>query len=199
VKAQLTPSSILTTDHFASTYVALHVQRVFDWRHRQLSQGELTFVQCFIKGFAAVWYEPDTLHMNNLSRKERGLEMAKRNEIVKRVLLVIFFCLLMSGTANAQSGLVLWEQVQVMEVKNGALSENSQWTLLKAAPTPEQCIETQRQVFEVRKNDYTALKDSFPQMQIWTASDKSITVRLGLERSLISSVFHCLPGTTDPR
>lgn len=137
--------------------------------------------------------------MNNLSGKERGLEMTKRNEIMKRVLLAIFFCLLMSGTANAQAGLVLWEQVQVMEVKNGALSENSQWTLLKAAPAPEQCIEAQRQEFEVRKIDYTGLKDSFSQMQIWTAPDKSITVQLGLERSLISSVFHCLPGTTDPR
>jgi hypothetical protein len=125
--------------------------------------------------------------------------MAKRNEIMKRVLLAIFFCLLMSGTANAQSGLVLWEQVQVMEVKSGALSEKSQWKLLGASLTYERCTEAQRQIFEVRKNDYTALKDSFPQMQIWTAPDKSITVRPGLERSLISSVFHCLPGTTDPR
>jgi ABC-type uncharacterized transport system auxiliary subunit len=137
--------------------------------------------------------------MNNLSGKERGLEMAKRNRIMRRFLLAIFFCLLMSGTANAQAGLVLWEQVQVMEVKNGTLSENSQWTLLKAAPTPEQCIEAQRRVFEVRKTDYTVLKDSFPQMQIWTAPGKSITVRLGSERSLISSVFHCLPDSTDPR
>jgi len=137
--------------------------------------------------------------MNNLSKKERGLEMVKRNKIMRRFLLATFFCLLMSGTANAQVGLVLWEQVQVMEVKNGALSENSQWTLLGASLTYEQCTEAQRQVFEVRKSDYTALKDSFPQMQIWTASDRSITVRLGLERSLISSVFHCLPGTTDPR
>jgi hypothetical protein len=137
--------------------------------------------------------------MNNLSGKERGLEMAKRNEIMKRVLLAIFFCLLMSGTANAQAGRVLWEQVQVMEVKNGALSENSEWTLLEVAPTYERCTEAERQVFEVRKNDYTALKDSFPQMQMWTAPDKSITVRLGPERSLISSVFRCLPGTTDPR
>ena len=115
--------------------------------------------------------------------------MAKKNEKTKRVLLATFFCLLMSSAANAQSPRVLWEQVQVMEInKQGTLSENSQWTLLKAGPTPEQCIETRRQVFEVRKNDYTAMKDSFPQMQIWTAPDKSITVRLGLERSLISSV-----------
>ena len=125
--------------------------------------------------------------------------MAKMNEEMKRVLLAIFFCLLMSGTANAQAGLVLWEQVQVMEVKNGALSQNSQWKLLGASLTYEQCTEAQRQVFEVRKSDYAALKDSFPQMQVWTASDRSITVRLGLERSLISSVFHCLPDTTDPR
>jgi hypothetical protein len=137
--------------------------------------------------------------MNNLSGKERGLEMAKMNEKMKRVLLAIFFCLLMSGTARAQADLVLWEQVQVMEVKNGALSENSQWKLLGASLTYERCTEAERQVFEVRKNDYAALKDSFPQMQMWTAPDKSITVRLGLERSLISSVFHCLPGTTDPR
>jgi hypothetical protein len=137
--------------------------------------------------------------MNNLSGKERGLEMAQRNEIMKRVLLVIFFCLLLCGTANAQSALVLWEQVQVMEVKNGALSENSQWKLVGASLTPEQCTEAQRQIFEVRKNDYTALKESFLQMQMWTAPDKSITVRLGLEPSLVSSIFHCLPGTTDPR
>jgi len=125
--------------------------------------------------------------------------MAKRNKIMKRVLLAIFCCLLMSGTANAQAGLVLWEQVQVMEVKNGALSQNSQWKLLGASLTYEQCTEAQRQVFEVRKSDYAALKDSFPQMQVWTDPGRSITVRLGLERSLISSVFHCLPGTTDPR
>jgi hypothetical protein len=137
--------------------------------------------------------------MNSLSGKESGLEMAKRNDVMKRLLLAIFFCLLMSGTANAQAGLVLWEQVQVMEVKNGAFSENSQWKFLGASLTNERCTEAQRQLFEVRKNDYAALKDSFPQMQMWTASDKSITVRLGLERSLVSSVFHCLPGTTDPR
>ncbi len=144
-------------------------------------------------------YKPDTLPMNNLSGTERGLEMAQRNEKVKQVLLAVLFCLFVSGTANAQSGLVLWEQVKVMEVKNGALSENSQWTLLKVAPTYEQCTEAQRQAFEARKSEYTALKESFPQMQIWTAPDTSITVRLGLEPSLISSIFHCLPDTTDPR
>jgi len=137
--------------------------------------------------------------MNNLSGKERGLEMEQRNEIMKRILLAIFFSLLLSGTANAQAGLVLWEQVQVMEVKNGALSQNSQWKLLGASLTYEQCTEAQRQVFEVRKSDYAALKDSFPQMQVWTASDRSITVRLGLERNLTSSIFHCLPDTTNPR
>jgi hypothetical protein len=138
--------------------------------------------------------------MNNLSGKERGLEMVKMNEIMKRVLLAIISCVLLTcGTANAQSALVLWEQVQVMEVKNEALSETSQWTLLKTAPTYEQCTEAQRQVFELRKNDYRALKDSFPQIQIWTTPDKSITVQLGVELSLISSIFHCLPGTTDPR
>jgi hypothetical protein len=125
--------------------------------------------------------------------------MTQRNEKMKRILFAIVLCLLLSGTANAQAGLVLWEQVQVMEVKSGALTENSQWTLLKTVTTYEQCTEAQRQVFEVRKNDYTALKDSFPQMQIWTAPDKSITVRLGLERSLTSSIFHCLPDTTNPR
>ncbi len=125
--------------------------------------------------------------------------MVQRTERMIRVLLAILCCLLMAGTASAQAGLVLWEQVQVMEIKNGALGENSQWTLLEVSPTYEQCAEAQKQVFEVRKNDYTALKDSFPQMQIWTAPDKSITVRLGLERSLISSIFHCLPDTTDPR
>jgi hypothetical protein len=136
---------------------------------------------------------------NNLSGKERGLEMAKRNEKMKRVLLAIFFCLLLSGTANAQSSMVLWEQVQVMEVKNGALSENSNWKLLGASLTYEKCIETQKRVFEVRQNDYTALKESFPKMEIWTTPYKAITIRSSLEPTLISNILHCLPGTTDPR
>jgi hypothetical protein len=70
-----------------------------------------------------------------------GLEMAKKNEKMKRVFLAIFFCLLISSKANAQSPRVLWERVQVMEIKHGSLSENSQWTLLQATPTYEQCIE----------------------------------------------------------
>jgi len=137
--------------------------------------------------------------MNNLSGKERGLEMAKNNEKMKRVLLTIFFCLLMSSTANAQAGLVLWEQVQVMEIKNGTLSENSQWTLLEAAPTPEQCIEAQKRVFEVRKNNYLVLKGSKPWIEVFTTPYKSVTIRTSLEPTLISNILYCLPGTTDPR
>jgi hypothetical protein len=125
--------------------------------------------------------------------------MAKRNEIMKRVLLVIFFCLLMSGTANAQAGLVLWEQVQVMEIKNGTLSENSEWKLLGASQTYEQCTEAQRQVFEVRKNNYLVLKGSKPWIEVFTTPYKSVTIRTSLEPTLISNILYCLPGTTDPR
>jgi len=125
--------------------------------------------------------------------------MAKKNEKMILVLSAIFFFLLIGSTANAQSPRVLWEQVQVMEIKQGILSEDSQWTLLKAASTPEQCIEAQRQVFEVRKNEYTSLKGSQPWMEIFTNPYKSITIRSSLERILISNIFDCLPDTTDPR
>jgi len=126
--------------------------------------------------------------------------MAKKNEKMKRVLLAVFFCLLMSSAANSQSPRVLWEQVQVMEInKQGTLSENSQWTLLEAAQTHEQCIEAQRRVFEVRKNDYLVLKGSKPWIEIWTTPYKAITTRSTLEPTLISNIFHCLPNTTDPR
>lgn len=128
-----------------------------------------------------------------------GLEMAKKNEKMKKVFLAIFFCLLISSKANAQSARVLWEQVQVMEIKHGTLSENSQWTLLKAAPTPEQCIEAQRQVFEVRKNEYAVLKGSQSWMEIFANPYKSITIRPSLEPTLISNIFDCLPDTIDPR
>lgn len=141
----------------------------------------------------------DALPMNNPPGKERGLEMAKKNEKMKRVLLAMFFFLLISSTANAQSPRVLWEQVQVMEIKEGTLSENSQWTLLKAAPTPEQCREAQRQAFEVRKNEYTVLKGSKPWIEIFTNPYKSITIRSSLEPTLISNIFECLPEKTDPR
>ena len=124
--------------------------------------------------------------------------MAKKNEKMKQVLLAIFF-LLMSSTANAQSPRVLWEQVQVMEIKDGTLSENSQWILLEAAPTPEQCIEAQKRVFELRKNNYLVLKGSKPWMEIFTNPYKSITIRTSLEPTLISNIFDCLPDTADPR
>jgi len=126
--------------------------------------------------------------------------MAKKNEKMKRVLLAVFFCLLMSSAANSPSPRVLWEQVQVMEInKQGTLSENSQWTLLEAAQTHEQCIEAQRRVFEVRKNDYLVLKGSKPWIEIWTTPYKAITTRSTLEPTLISNILHCLPDTTDPR
>jgi hypothetical protein len=129
---------------------------------------------------------------------ERGLEMVRKNEKIKGVLLAIFFCLLMSSTANAQNAVLLWEKVLVMEIKEGALNENSQWTLLKAAPTYEQCTEAQRQVFEARKTDYLALKDSTPEMEVWTTPNKAVTVQLSSEPRLISNIFYCLPGTIDP-
>jgi hypothetical protein len=156
-------------------------------------------VKCFIKGFAALWHDPDTLPMNNLWEKERGIEMAKKNKKLKRVLLAIFFCLLVSSTANAQSPRVLWERVQVMEVKDGALNENSQWKLLETTPTYEQCMEAQRRVFEARRSDYAILKESRPKMEIWTTPNKSITTRSTLEPILISNIFYCLPDTSDPR
>lgn len=137
--------------------------------------------------------------MNNLSGKERGLEMAKKSEKVKQVLLAMFFCLLMCGSANAQPGMALWEQVQVMEVKDATLSENSQWTLLELAPTNEQCTEAQRRVFEARRGDYAVLKEKFPKMEIWTTPYRAITIRSTLEPILTSNIFHCLPSTADPR
>jgi hypothetical protein len=125
--------------------------------------------------------------------------MARKNEKIKRVLLAIFFCLLMSSTANAQNAVLLWEKVLVMEIKEGTLSENSQWTLLKAAPTNEQCEEAQRQVLEVRKTDYIALRDSKPEIEVWATPYKAVTVQLSSEPSLISNIFYCLPDTIDPR
>jgi hypothetical protein len=127
------------------------------------------------------------------------LEMARKNEKIKGVLLAIFFCLLMNNTANAQNAVLLWEKMLVMEIKEGTLRENSQWTLLKAAQTYERCIEAQRQVFEMRKTDNMALKDSKPEMQVWTTPYKAVTVKLSLEPSLISYIFYCLPDTIEPR
>jgi len=136
--------------------------------------------------------------MNNFWAGERGLEMEKKNEKMKRVLLAIFFCLLMSGTANAQTARVLWEQVQVMETKQGTLSENSEWTVVEVVPTYEQCVEAQRRVFKQRENEYTVLKESRPKMEIWTTPYKSITTRTSLESILVSNIFYCLPVTIDP-
>jgi hypothetical protein len=127
-----------------------------------------------------------------------GLEMARNNQNIKGVLLALFLCLLMGSTANAQDAVLLWEKVVVMEIKDGGLSENSQWTLLKAAPTYEECTEAQGQVFEARKADYLALKDSTPEMEVWTTPNKAVTVQLSSEPRLISNIFYCLPGTIDP-
>jgi hypothetical protein len=86
-----------------------------------------------------------------------------------------------------------------MEVKDGALAETSEWKLLGASLTSEQCTEAQKRTFDVRKNDYTVLKEKFPKMEIWTTPHKAITVRSTLEPILFSSILHCLPGTIDPR
>jgi hypothetical protein len=125
--------------------------------------------------------------------------MGKKKKETGLVLLAIFFCLLVSSRANAQSAVLLWEKVLVMEIKAGALNENSQWTPLKTAPTYDQCIEAQRQVFEARKTDYLALRHSQPEMEVWTTPYKAVTVQLSSEPSLISSIFYCLPNTIDPR
>jgi hypothetical protein len=125
--------------------------------------------------------------------------MAKKKEKMELVLLAMFFCLLLSNTANAQNAVLLWKKVLVIEIKDGALSENSQWTLLKAAPTYEACIEAEGQVFEARKADYLALKDSNPEIEAWTTPYKALTVQLSSEPSLISDIFYCLPDTIDPR
>jgi hypothetical protein len=125
--------------------------------------------------------------------------MARKNEKIKGVLLAIFFCLLMSSTANAQNAVLLWEKVLVTEIKDGALNENSQWTLLRAATTYEECIKAQRQVFEARKTDYLTLKDSNPEMEVWTTPYKAVTVQMSSEPSLISNIFYCLSDTFDPR
>jgi hypothetical protein len=130
---------------------------------------------------------------------KRGLEMVRKNEKIKGVLLAIFFCLLMSSTANAQNAVLLWEKVLVIEIKEGALSENSQWMLLKAAPTYDQCIEAQRQVFEARNTEYSTLRHSKPEMEVWITPYKAVTVQLSSEPSLISNIFYCLPNTIDPR
>jgi hypothetical protein len=125
--------------------------------------------------------------------------MARKNEKIGEVLLAIALYLLMGSTANAQNAALLWEKVVVMEIKDGGLSENSQWTLLKAAPTYEQCTEAQRQVFEARKTDYLALKDSTPEMEVWTTPYEAVTVQLSSEPRLISNIFYCLSNTFDPR
>ena len=125
--------------------------------------------------------------------------MARKNEKIGEVLLAIALCLLMGSTANAQNAVLLWEKVVVMEIKDGGLGENSQWTFLKAAPTYEQCTEAQRQVFEARKTDYLALKDSTPEMEVWTTPYEAVTVQLSSEPRLISNIFYCISNTFDPR
>ena len=137
--------------------------------------------------------------MSSLWGKERGLEMEKKKEKIELVLLAIFFCLLLSSTANAQNAVVLWKKVLVIEIKEGTLSETSQWTLLKAAPTYEECMDARRQVFEAEKTDYLALKDSNPEMKVWTTPYKAVTVQLSSEPSLISDIFYCLSDTFDQR
>ena len=125
--------------------------------------------------------------------------MVRKIEKIKRVFLAVSFCLLMSSTATAQDAVLLWEKVLAIEIKEGTLSENSQWTVLKVLPTDKQCGEAQRQILEVRKAEYIASKDSKPEMEAWITPYKAVTVQWGSEPSLISNIFYCLPDTIDPR
>jgi hypothetical protein len=125
--------------------------------------------------------------------------MARKNEKITVILLAIFLCLLMGSTANAQNAVLLWEKVLVMQIKDGALKENSQWTLLKASPTYGQCSEAQKQVFQQCKSLYLAVKGFNPEMEVWTTPYEAVTVQLSSKPTLISNIFYCLPDTTDPR
>ena len=106
---------------------------------------------------------------------------------MKRILLAIFV-FLFANTVDAGEAWVLWE-------KNTEFGVSAEWKTVTAFPEYKQCIERQ-------KNDFEIIKKSYPGYKILYLSPETIQFEKSYEdhtsRIIIISL-KCFPDTIDPR
>jgi len=102
---------------------------------------------------------------------------------MKKYLFVIFICLF-ANAVDAGEVWVLWE-------KNTESGVSSEWKVVVAYPEYKQCIERQ-------KNDFEIIKRGYPSHKITVLSSETITIEK-LNKDIIVISLKCFPDTIDPR
>jgi hypothetical protein len=101
----------------------------------------------------------------------------------------------MGRIANAECAWVLWEHWEIDTIIDEKIKHDELWKIIQATPKYEQCLETQRGLFEIMKNRLTQEKN--PKQKIEAVSYTLII--LSSDRQNDSHTFYCFPDTIDPR
>ena len=106
---------------------------------------------------------------------------------MKKIFLAIIFCLLVSTTANAQCGWVLWE--------NSHPAPTEGWVIQNGFQTYDQCKKAKKDIYE-------RIKKEFLKMGYRVIDDTEDLLSMELSREGVPSIYYgwmCLPDTIDPR
>jgi hypothetical protein len=108
---------------------------------------------------------------------------------MKRILLAIIFCLLVSSIANAQCAWILWEKSHP--------NISNKWMMRNGFQTYDQCKKAKRDAYETTKKGFLSLK-----MGYRIIADTEDWLSMGLSGEGLPSIYYswmCLPDTLDPR
>jgi hypothetical protein len=106
---------------------------------------------------------------------------------MKRILLVLGFCLFVSSMADAECAWVLWKKYE-------RVGENRtvNWEVISAVPQYQDCLKMQKRVLYGEKAFWKKnLKESV-EITDWMISIKT-------KDGIGMLTYECLPDTTDPR
>jgi hypothetical protein len=109
---------------------------------------------------------------------------------MKRILLAISFCLLVSSTANAECAWVLWKKTDTTGNPGGQVS----WEIQDALPQYQQCRQQQMVLCNSMKQVYS------PEHNAVLRVDNCPTrIFAEVKGGAVLMDFFCLPDTMDPR
>lgn len=112
---------------------------------------------------------------------------------MKRVLLVVLFCLFVSSITNAQCAWVLWKSTTINFAET-----SKRWEIIIAVPTYEQCLMAKKGLIQ---NELESYRKLFGSADI-ISPDHILAYIPGPnnQRSLTNTLdYYCFPDTIDPR